>query len=51
VQAHGGTIRGENREEAGRLVGARFIITLPQGNPPRDDGADAEVAPAWDAAP
>ncbi len=36
MQAHGGTIRGETRKEGG----ARFIITLPRGKPPTDDGAD-----------
>jgi len=39
VQAHGGTIRGENRSEGGRTVGARFTIDLPRGEPPRDDGS------------
>ncbi|MDE2368021.1 MAG: DUF4118 domain-containing protein [Burkholderiales bacterium] len=39
VLAHGGTIRGANRSVDGRVVGARFTITLPQGHPPRDDGA------------
>ncbi len=36
MQAHGGTIRGETRKEGG----ARFIITLPRGKPPTDDGTD-----------
>ena len=31
VTAHGGTIRGENRPEGG----ARFVFTLPRGEPPR----------------
>lgn len=39
VQAHGGSIRGENRIEAGQVVGARFTITLPRGQPPQDDGS------------
>jgi two-component system sensor histidine kinase KdpD len=42
VQAHGGRIRGETRAEGG----ARFTITLPRGEPPADDGADAAVAAA-----
>jgi two-component system sensor histidine kinase KdpD len=37
VQAHGGTIRGENRPGGG----ARFVITLPLGEPPQDDGSAA----------
>jgi two-component system, OmpR family, sensor histidine kinase KdpD len=41
VQVHGGTIRGENREVDGKVVGARFTITLPRGNPPHDDGTEA----------
>ena len=37
VQAHGGEIRGETRPEGG----ARFVFTLPRGEPPRvDEGAD-----------
>lgn len=39
VQAHGGSIRGENRIEAGQVLGARFTIMLPRGQPPRDDGS------------
>jgi two-component system sensor histidine kinase KdpD len=38
VQAHGGTIRGENRPGGG----ARFIIRLPKGKPPEDDGSIIE---------
>ena len=34
MQAHGGTIRGETRETGG----ASFILTLPRGEPPKDDG-------------
>jgi two-component system sensor histidine kinase KdpD len=38
VFAHGGTIRGETRPEGG----ARFVFTLPRGEPPRiDEAADA----------
>ncbi|MGC4079598.1 MAG: DUF4118 domain-containing protein [Rubrivivax sp.] len=44
VQAHGGTIRGANRLEAGRVAGARFTIELPRGTPPEDDGSAAAVA-------
>ena len=37
VDAHGGTIRGETRPEGG----ARFVFTLPRGEPPRvDEPAD-----------
>jgi two-component system sensor histidine kinase KdpD len=39
VQAHGGSIKGENRMVAGRVVGARFTITLARGLPPSDDGS------------
>ena len=32
VEAHGGTIRAENRTDGeGRVLGARFIVTLPDG--------------------
>jgi len=51
VQAHGGSIRGETREEGG---GARFVISLPKGQPPRDDGSEAGAAddsPLAQAAP
>jgi len=44
VHAHGGSIRGENREREGEVIGARFTITLPQGQPPQDDGGDAALA-------
>jgi two-component system sensor histidine kinase KdpD len=47
VSAHGGTIRGESRAEGG----ARFVFTLPRGEPPRieepaddADNAGMEVA-------
>jgi two-component system, OmpR family, sensor histidine kinase ChvG len=34
IEAHGGTIRAENRRQAdGRVVGARFIVRLPAGDP------------------
>lgn len=36
MQAHGGTIRGETRKEGG----ASFILTLPRGKPPTDDGGN-----------
>ena len=36
MQAHGGTIRGETRKEGG----ASFIIALPRGKPPTDDGGN-----------
>ena len=45
VAAHGGTIRGETRPEGG----ARFVFTLPRGEPPRledlDDGDDNPAMP------
>lgn len=47
MQAHGGTVHGENRLDAtGRVRGARFILTLPCGQPPSDDGSAAVPAPA-----
>lgn len=36
MQAHGGTIRGETRKEGG----ASFVVTLPRGKPPADDGGE-----------
>jgi two-component system sensor histidine kinase KdpD len=36
MQAHSGTIRGETRGEGG----ASFILTLPRGKPPADDGSE-----------
>jgi len=36
VAAHGGTIRGETRPEGG----ARFVFTLPRGEPPRIERSD-----------
>ncbi len=50
VQAHGGTIRGETRLEQGRRAGARFVIELPRGEPPRDDGSTLPEAAAQEAA-
>ena len=45
MSAHGGTIRGETRPEGG----ARFVFTLPRGEPPRvedlDDGDDNPAMP------
>lgn len=46
VEAHGGRIHGENRLENGRVAGARFVITLPRGEPPAGDGSDAALAEA-----
>ncbi len=40
VQAHGGTIVGATRDEGG----ARFTVTLPVGEPPRDAGDGAALA-------
>lgn len=45
VQAHGGLIRGENRMDGRRILGARIIITLPRGTPPTDDGSASELPP------
>jgi len=39
MQAHGGTIRGKTRESGG----ASFILTLPRGEPPSDDGGTSGV--------
>ncbi len=47
VQAHGGSIRGENRPGRSGVEGARFVIELPRGEPPADDG----TAGVTDAAP
>ncbi len=30
VEAHGGTIRADNRMENGKVAGARFIVELPE---------------------
>jgi len=43
VQAHGGTIRGENRVGPSGIEGARFTIELPRGTPPADDGSASAV--------
>ena len=43
VQAHQGTIRAENRQPDGRVIGARFTIELPRGEPPTDDGSASEL--------
>jgi two-component system, OmpR family, sensor histidine kinase KdpD len=43
VQAHGGTIRGENRAGPSGTLGARFTIELPRGSPPADDGSASAV--------
>jgi len=43
VQAHGGTIRGANRQGAAGVEGARFTIELPRGTPPADDGSTLAV--------
>jgi two-component system sensor histidine kinase KdpD len=44
VQAHGGTIRGENRSGVSGVEGARFTIALPMGTPPVDDGSGSGPA-------
>ena len=44
IEAHGGCIRAENREDGG----ARFTMTLPLGQPPLDDGSGALVQPVED---
>jgi two-component system sensor histidine kinase KdpD len=49
VQVHGGAIHGENRMSDGRVLGARFTIVLPKGQPPSDDGAEAVSAAQQDA--
>jgi two-component system sensor histidine kinase KdpD len=47
VQAHGGVIVARNREDGG----ARFVITLPMGQPPVDDGSASAIGlTAGDAA-
>lgn len=45
MEAHGGTIRGENREAGG----ARFILTLPLGEPPENDGTESVDGARQDA--
>jgi two-component system sensor histidine kinase KdpD len=46
VEAHGGEIGVENREEGGRVIGARFWFTLPASEtPPHVPGrGDEETA-------
>jgi two-component system, OmpR family, sensor histidine kinase KdpD len=39
VQTHGGAMRGENRRGPAGIEGARFVIELPRGEPPVDDGS------------
>ena len=39
VQAHGGRIQGQNRLQGDQVVGARFTLRLPVGQPPTDDGS------------
>lgn len=46
IEAHGGTIEGHNRDQAGVVQGARFVITLPCGNPPFDHGSTHATNPA-----
>lgn len=41
VEAHGGSIRAENRRDGG----ARFIFSLPRGNPPSVHDAEEEALP------
>ncbi len=43
VRAHGGTIRGQNRRGPAGIEGARFIIELPRGTPPEDDGSGSAI--------
>jgi two-component system sensor histidine kinase KdpD len=46
VQAHGGSIRGENRRDPAGIAGARFTIELPRATPPADDGSATAVSTA-----
>ena len=41
-----GDFTWENRLENGRVAGARFVIALPRGEPPRSDGSEAVLAEA-----
>lgn len=43
VQAHGGSVNGLNRMKDGVVEGARFVIQLPRGTPPTDDGTDLKT--------
>ncbi len=45
AKAHNGRIWAENRMHENRVIGARFVIELPIGTPPQDDGSDAEIEP------
>ncbi|MFL6682450.1 MAG: DUF4118 domain-containing protein [Burkholderiaceae bacterium] len=47
VAAHGGAIRGQTRPEGG----ARFVFTLPRGEPPRIEGIDADFGDERDDNP
>ena len=49
VQAHGGSIHGQTRRLRGAVDGARFSISLPRGEPPRDDGRDQAIAAEQEA--
>jgi len=40
MQAHDGTIHGETRDSGG----ASFVLSLPRGEPPTDDGALSDIA-------
>lgn len=50
VLAHGGRIEGQNRDPGGEHGGARFIIHLPLGQAPEDDGSQA-VTPTLEETP
>jgi two-component system sensor histidine kinase KdpD len=45
VLAHQGSIRAMNRAGAGGILGARFTIELPRGEPPLDDGSTSVSVP------
>ncbi|MGD9585237.1 MAG: DUF4118 domain-containing protein [Brachymonas sp.] len=45
VEAHGGSIHGENCVENDRVTGTRFVIELPCGTPPSNDGSEAAPLP------
>ena len=45
IASVGWCVLGENRIVDGRVAGARFVITLPRGEPPQDDGSQAAVLP------
>jgi two-component system sensor histidine kinase KdpD len=44
LRAHGGSIRGETRKTGG----ASFILTIPRGAPPNDDGGTSETIETTD---